>query len=86
MIEGSDEQLRYMQLGIRLCVWCHNNNGVYQSIYLNMEDTKAIRREVRTCDGCGVMSIGEPVPPVLEAFFNQNPEEGDTPNEERIAA
>lgn len=80
------EDLRYMQVGGRICIWCYNNRGVIESVYLRMEDTKALRREVRGCDLCGLLAIGEKIPPSLEIFFNNNMEEGDTPLEEQIGS
>lgn len=74
----------YFQLGARICVGCYNTRGVLVNITMDMGDSKALGREVRTCSQCGVISIGEPNPPKLQRFFNDHPE--DPPEHERVVA
>jgi len=84
MIEGPNGDLRYLQLGARICMWCYDKDKVFESVYLHMESTKALRREVRVCDRCGLIGIGERIPLKLEQFFRDNPEDDDLPKEERV--
>ena len=85
MIDSDEGDIKYLQLGIRMCYVCYTTDKVLINVTLDMEDTKALRREVRICHRCGVMAIGEHLPRSLNLFFDLNGEEGDTPNEERIS-
>lgn len=69
------DSIKFKQLGVRVCIWCLNNYGVETQVFLDLEDTRALGREVRVCYHCGLMSIGEKVPPSLKKFFDDLPPE-----------
>jgi len=78
------DSIIYKQLGVRICLQCYDDAGIYVSVYLDMDDTKALMREVRKCERCGLLSVGEKVPDLLKKFFDDNPE--SPPDHEVIAA
>ena len=75
----------YKRFGWRLCINCYSKSGALVRVTFDMEDTKALGREVQTCPSYKELSIGEPVPPVLKMFFDLYTEEYDLPDEERVA-
>lgn len=62
--------ITYMQIGMRHCIPCYEKTGHLIGISLDAEDTRALRREVRACPSCGLMSVGEKIPPQLNFFFD----------------
>ena len=79
------DSIVYKRFGWRLCINCFSKSGTLVRVTFDMEDTKALGREVQTCPSCKEMSIGEPVPPVLKMFFDLYTDEDELPGEERVA-
>lgn len=80
------EGIKYSQFGARICIPCNVQSGALELIHLDMDDTKALGREVRKCQKCETMAIGEKPPPSLQKFFDDEPEDDILLEYERIPA
>lgn len=78
--------INYIQFGARICIPCNVKSGALELIVIDMDDTKALGREVRKCHKCGTMAIGEKSPASLQKFFDNEPEDDPLPECERIPA
>lgn len=82
--QSEPDDLIYKQLGARICIICYKERAALTNIMMDMEDSRALGREVRVCPQCGLISIGEPLPRQLKKFWDDRPE--DLPEQERITA
>ena len=80
------DKIKYSQFGARICIPCNVKDGALELVYLDMDDTKALRREVRKCPNCKAIAIGEKPPPSLQKFFDNEPEDDPLPEHEKIPA
>jgi hypothetical protein len=73
----------FKRLGERVCTKCWDETGKAYAVMPDIDGFRAFRREVYSCSRCDLMAIGEPIPTVLNKYFDDFPEE--PPERERIA-